>query len=143
MNDNTLRGRFAMRARRLKLTIFMAAVVCAQLVPAASASGPSLGETTVFARVPYPGQPWGIVVDGDRVWTASNAFMEPEVEEWPVWAYDLDTGRERTDDSTGIRRSGPTLMGLAGMAQDAQGRLYAVDMNGRIMRTIDPHRPGG
>jgi streptogramin lyase len=132
-----------MIARRLKLTIVMATVVCAQFLPTASANGPPLGETTVFARVPYPGQPWGIVVDGDTVWTTSGAFMELEVEEWPVWAYDLDTGREKTDDSMRIRRRGPAFMALAGMAQDAQGRLYAVDMNGRILRTTDARLPAG
>ena len=110
--------------------------------PAAGAEGPpALGETKVFARVPNPGQPQGIVVDGDTVWTTSAAFMQPEVEDWPVWAFDRRTGQEQVDDTMHVRRHGPALMALSGMALDTRGRLYAVDMNGRILRTTDGHRP--
>ena len=29
---------------------------------------PAVGETRVFARVPYPGEPVGLLVEGDTVW---------------------------------------------------------------------------
>lgn len=134
----------AMVVSRSKLIVVMALAwwLSGAVPPAVSAERPpALGETRVFARVPYPGQPQGIVVDGDTVWTSSAAFMEPEVEDWPVWAFDRRTGQEKVDDTMHVRRPGPVLMALSGLARDARGRLYAVDMNGRILRTTDGHRP--
>lgn len=96
---------------------------------------PALGETRVFTRVPHPGSGGGFVVDGDTVWTTTLSFMDPEVDRWPVWAYDRRTGREKVDQTFTIDRPGPALMALRGMARDAQGRLYIVDMNGRVLRT--------
>jgi outer membrane protein assembly factor BamB len=109
-------------------------------VPPASGekARPALGETMVLTRVPYPGQPAALVVDGDTVWTTTEAFMQPQVEEWPVWAYDRRTGREKVDETFTVHRPGPAVMALRGMARDAQGRLYLVDMNGRVLRTTGP-----
>jgi hypothetical protein len=126
---------------RTKLVALAAALGLAMSIPVAvpRASGeearPALGETRVFTRVPYPGGGGGFVVDGDTVWTTTLAFMDPEVDQWPVWAYDRRTGREKADLTFSIARPGPAVMALRGMARDAQGRLYLVDMNGRVLRT--------
>ena len=134
---------------RTKLLALAAALALVGSLPGGlpRASGdegsPVLGETRVLTRVPYPGQPWGMFVGEDTVWaTAPASYSEPEVEQWPVWAYDRRTGREKIDEAFRIPRPGPVLMALAGMARDAQGRLYVVDMNGRILRTT-VSSPGG
>jgi sugar lactone lactonase YvrE len=100
-------------------------------------SRPALGETKVFAHVAYPGQPVGILVDGDTVWTTPAALNQPDLVDWPVRAYDLKTGREEPDETMIIHRPGPADLALSGIARDAHGRLYVVDMNGRILRTTD------
>src|SRR5688572_477741 len=129
---------------RTKLIALAAALGLAMSIPVAvpRASGeearPALGETRVFTRVPYPGGGGGFVVDGDTVWTTTLAFMDPEVDRWPVWAYDRRNGREKADLTFSIARPGPAVMALRGMARDAQGRLYLVDMNGRVLRTTGP-----
>jgi len=48
------------------------------LTPAlASASQPAIGDTSVFATVPFPGHPFGVAVDRDRVyvWTSVGDFF--------------------------------------------------------------------
>ena len=132
-------------ARRTKLIALAAAVALAGSLPGGGlprASGdearPELGETRVFARVPYPGQPQAVYADGDTIWASAAALMQPELKEWPVWAYDRRTGQEKVDETFGIPSPGPALMALAGMARDDQDRLYIVDMNGRILRTPVP-----
>src|SRR5207302_4600013 len=57
-----------------------------------------------------------------------------------IWAYNLDTGEPAGLPSNPIevaRAASVQTMGLLGMALDAQGRLYAADMNGRVVR-VDP-----
>ncbi|MGH9002327.1 MAG: SMP-30/gluconolactonase/LRE family protein [Acidimicrobiia bacterium] len=92
----------------------------------------------MFARVPAPGGAGGFLVDGDTVWTTTLAFMQPEVDQWPVWAYDRRTGLEQVEKTFNIPRPGPAMMALRGMARDAQGRVYIVDMNGRVLRATWP-----
>lgn len=100
--------------------------------------GPALGETRVFTRVPTPGSGGGILVDGETVWAGALGFMQPEVDRWPVWAYDRRTGAEKADQRVSVERAGPAVMGLRGIVRDAQGRLYLLDMNGRVLRTTVP-----
>ena len=97
-------------------------------------SRPAVGETRVFSRVPHPGSGGGVVVDGDTVWVAALGFGDADVDRWPVWAHDRRTGAGKADHTFTVGRSAPTVMGLRGMARDAQGRLYVVDMNGRVLR---------
>jgi sugar lactone lactonase YvrE len=93
-------------------------------------------ETSVFARVPYPGQPTGILVDGDTVYVSGAGFATEPVDDWAVWAFDRRTGQPKMGETTRlVRHMLVSFMGLTGMAKDAQGRLYVVDMNGRILRT--------
>ncbi len=134
--------------RGTTLIALAAALALAGLLPGrlSLASGeerpPALGETRVFTRVPAPGGAGGFIVDGDTVWSTTLAFMQPEVDEWPVWAYDRRTGQEQVDQTFSVRRPGPASMALRGMARDAQGRLYIVDMNGRVLRAGAPGPDG-
>lgn len=129
---------------RTKVVAVAAALIMVAWLPGgvSPASGdearPALGETRVFTRVPSPGAGGGLVVDGDTVWTATLGFMHPEVDRWPVWAFDRRTGREKVDQTFTVHRAGPAVMALRGTARDAQGRLYLVDMNGRVLRTTVP-----
>jgi len=98
-------------------------------------------ETSVFARIPYPGQPAGILADGDTVYVSGAGFASEPVDDWAVWAFDRRTGRSQASGSARPARHMPaSFMGLTGMAKDAAGRLYVVDMNGRILRTTAGRR---
>lgn len=105
-------------------------------------SRPALDETRVFTRVPIPGSGGGIVVDGDTVWVGTLGFGDADVDRWPVWAHDRRTGAGKTGHTFTVQRTAPAVMGLRGMARDAQGRLYAVDMNGRVLRTTSASADG-
>jgi sugar lactone lactonase YvrE len=100
-----------------------------------------IGDTTVFAAVPYPGHPGGVAVDGDIVYTATfNPVFQALDGYDAIFAYDLATGALLTDRPNPIevpRMMPAAVMGLAGIALDAEGRLYVADMNGRIVR-VDP-----
>lgn len=128
-------------AVRTKVVALAATLTLVGWMPAAMspASGeesrPGSGETTVFTRVPFPGSGGGMVVDGETVWLGALGFGDAEADRWPVWAHDRRSGAEKADHSFTVGRSAPAVMGLRGMARDAQGRLYIVDMNGRVLRT--------
>lgn len=136
-----------MRTRR-SLHTTVAAGLCALLAGLSAASAAAtdgerraIGTGSVLAAVPYPGQPQGLLVEGDTVWTTPAAFGQVEVREWPIRAYDVRTGRERPEDTMVLPAPGPSSMALAGMARDARGRMYVLDMNGRLLRTTDNRRP--
>ena len=103
-----------------------------------------IGDARVFAKVAYPGHPGGIVVDGNTVYVnTANAFTPPDRaldESDSIFIYDTRTGKLDPHAPNPIlvpRRTTPGLMGLAGMALDAGGRLYIAEMTGRIVR-VDP-----
>ena len=107
-------------------------------VPAA----PAGGTIRTFAELPVtPGQPGGIWADGDTVYVDTFGFVtRPSDGADNVYAYDLNTGAllaDRPNPALIPRRFQVCIMGMAGMAQDAKGRLYLVDMNSRIVR-LDP-----
>lgn len=130
-----------MRTTRTLVVILMLASLesLGLILPAKAGQGRSagaIGETSVFARVPHPGQPTGILVDSDRVYVSGAGFVTEPVDDWTVWAFDRRTGRPKMGETPRFARDMPvSFMGLTGMAKDAQGRLYVVDMNGRILRT--------
>jgi sugar lactone lactonase YvrE len=119
----------------------LAVAACSScVVPAvAQASSPPIG---VFATVPYPGNPGGLVVNGRTLYADTSAanFDRPFDGKDDIFAYDLRTGQlltERPNPIAVIRQEPVAAMGLAGMALDAEGRIYVADMNGRVLR-VDP-----
>jgi DNA-binding beta-propeller fold protein YncE len=144
-------GRAAARAS--KRGAMFASVLClgalclgAVVAPEAGAATRQVGETQVFATVPYPGNPGGLLVSGQTLYvdtSAANFDREFDGKD-DIFAYDLRSGQLLAEEPNPIvvtRQSPVATMGLAGIAQDAEGRLYVADMNGRIMR-VDP-RTGG
>ena len=100
---------------------------------------PEFGDVSVFASAPAPGHPFGIAVDGDRVYVSTSAgdFFAPNLnsDDERVFTYDDDGNLVRT---TVIDTADNSDMGLFGLALDGnKGRdhkLYVADMNGRILR---------
>lgn len=136
-----MRSSRSLHARLAAGTCAVVGVFGAAGAAAGNATQATVGESRVLASVPYPGQPLGLLVEGNTVWTTPAAFGQVEVREWPIRAYDVRTGRERPEDTMVLPAPGPSSMALAGMARDAQGRMYVLDMNGRLLRTTDNRRP--
>src|ERR1700730_6351819 len=79
---------------------------------------PKFGETSVFATVPAPGHPFGVAVDGDRVFVSNSVgdffagdHMNSSGEQ--VLAYD---GRGTLVNTTPVATLPDATMGLWGMA---------------------------
>jgi len=128
------------------MSVRLTAIAIAVLVTAAPSMAQTperrIGDIEVFATLPYPGHPGGLAVAGRTVYVdTSNAdFDRPFDASDEIWAYNLDTGepaRLRSNPIEVARAASVQPMGLLGMALDAQGRLYAADMNGRVVR-VDP-----
>ena len=110
-------------------------------ITAESATRP-IGDIQVFATLGYPGHPGGLAVDGRTLYvTTSNAGFDRLFDTSDeIWAFRLDTGDPVQTGTNPIlvpRQESAQLMGLLGMALDAQGRMYIADMNGRVLR-VDP-----
>ena len=115
------------------------------LTPAlASASQPAIGDTSVFATVPYPGHPFGVAVDHGRTYISTSRgdfFASPNTggqlnsDGERVFAYDP---AGRLVNTTVIPTMPKADMGLFGLALDGNPtpthKLYVADMNGRILR---------
>jgi hypothetical protein len=99
----------------------------------------AIGDVTVFASAPAPGHPFGIAVDGDRVYVSTSAgdFFAGHVnsDDERVFSYDEDGSLIGT---TIIDTMPNSDMGLFGLALDGNPnpthKLYVADMNGRILR---------
>ncbi|MFL5912297.1 MAG: SMP-30/gluconolactonase/LRE family protein [Gaiellaceae bacterium] len=108
----------------------------------------------MFTTIPYPGQPGGMATIGRTLYVDTFGFaysgagdrVPPATWHRPadgyddVFAYDLDTGAlvGREPNPIVVPRTMPaTVMGLSGIAPGADGLLYVVDMNGRVLR-VDP-----
>src|SRR2546426_10179544 len=124
----------------------LTAIAIAVLVTAAPGMAQTpqrpIGDIQVFATLPYPGHPGGLAVAGRTLYvdTSNGDFDRPFDASEEIWAYNLDTGEPAGLPSNPIevaRATSVQPMGLLGMALDAQGRLYAADMNGRVVR-VDP-----
>src|SRR5437870_6206403 len=125
-----------------RLTAIAIAVLVTTVPGMAQTPKRPIGDIQVFATLPYPGHPGGLAVDGRNVYVdTSNAdFDRPFDPSDEIWSYSLDTGnptRGVLNPIEVVRAASVQTMGLLGMALDAQGRIYAADMNGRIVR-VDP-----
>ena len=114
----------------------------------AGAGGPrAFGDVSVFASAPAPGHPFGIAVDGDRVYVSTSAgdFFagHQNSDDERVFAYDDDGTLVGT---TVIDTAENSDMGLFGLALDGNSgrnhKLYVADMNGRILRLGTGNHPG-
>jgi hypothetical protein len=127
------------------VTAGMAAILAAPVlgpgsgVLAADPGQREFGEVSVFASAPAPGHPFGIAVDGDRVYVSTSAgdFFagHQNSDDERVFAYD-DQGT--LVGTTVIDTAQNSDMGLFGLALDGNTgknhKLYVADMNGRILR---------
>jgi len=134
--------------RRVLLVMGLLALLTAPALSPAAAAGRqrAIGDTTVFATVPAPGHPFGVAVDGDRVYVSTSAgdFFAPHEnsDNERVFTYDEDGTLRET---TVIETMPNATMGLFGLALDgnrgARHKLYVADMNGRILRLSLGGRP--
>jgi sugar lactone lactonase YvrE len=92
--------------------------------------------TEVFATVPFPGHPLGIVADGDTLYVGTHrtATGEPGV---PSHVYAYNRHGEITQDWT-IEGQTETGQGITGIALDHDGVLYIVDQAPSRVITLDP-----
>jgi hypothetical protein len=131
------------RGRRRLAGIGVAAAVMTTTVGGgigtALAGAPAFGDVSVFASAPYPGHPFGIAVDDNRVYVSTSAgdFFagHQNSDDERVFAYD-ESGQLVS--TTVIDTADNSDMGLFGLALDgnsgANHKLYVADMNGRILR---------
>src|SRR5437660_3328800 len=121
---------------------FMALAAPLSITPPALAEAAPrpIGDTRVFATIPYPGHPGGLAVSGQTLYvhTAAPGSDRPFDGQDEIFSYDLRTGGQTNQKPNPIDVSRvapvPQNMGLAGLVLDAAGRLYAADMNGRVVR---------
>jgi sugar lactone lactonase YvrE len=121
--------------------VVLAALVCGPAASATASGRRAVGDIQVWAQVPYPGNPGQAFVDGNTVWVDSSAanLDRPFDGQSVVWAYDARTHQlsSRRPNPIVVPEKSVNPMGLGMGAQDAEGRLYWADMNGRVVR-IDP-----
>jgi hypothetical protein len=133
------------KRRAWRVTVGLATIVAVSVlgpgsgVLAADPGHRAFGDVSVFASAPYPGHPFGIAVDGDRVYVSTSAgdFFagHQNSDDERVFTYD-DTGT--LVGATVIDTADDSDMGLFGLALDGNTgknhKLYVADMNGRILR---------
>lgn len=98
-----------------------------------------IGTTRLFDRIEDPGYPEGVVVEGDRLYVTSAAFVDAGV----VLEYNLTTGdllRMITFDPPAEPRGWER--GALGMTLDADARLYVAELIGARIVRFDPHEEG-
>ena len=107
-----------------------------------------VGDSRVFAPVPEPGHTEGIAIDGDTVFSGTTgdavAFSTGVKTPSVLLAFDRMSGELQYTMAVDGERLGTDapLNGIAGLAFDAEGRLYAVDIQGRILRfQLDRGKP--
>jgi hypothetical protein len=132
---------------KLRVVAALGAIVLGQALTPALASEsarPSIGDTTIFATVPFPGHPFGVAVDHARIYISTSRgdfFASPQTggqlnsDGERVFAYDL---AGKLVNTTSIATMPNSDMGLFGLALDGNPtpthKLYVADMNGRILR---------
>jgi sugar lactone lactonase YvrE len=123
-------------SRRFLIVAAIAALAGGLLVRAPGARADVAGagaQVTVFADVPAPGTPFGVVVRGSRVYVSTAAGNPTSVntEGERVFAF---TASGHLIDQVSVTEGPASNMGLYGMTFDAAGRLYVADMNGMVRR---------
>lgn len=122
----------------LKLAILAATALPLALPVGALAEGPArFGDSRVFATVPDPGNPEEIVVDGNTVYVGTTVGGDGAVigdgKPSKIFAFDTRTG-EQTNEITVEGEDVNALHGIAGLAVDRSGRLYAASVSHGILR---------
>jgi len=132
---------------KLRIVAALGAIVLGQALTPALASEsapPAIGDTSVFATLPFPGHPFGVAVDHARVYISTSRgdfFASPQTggqlnsDGERIFAYDEVGNLVNT---THIATMPNADMGLFGLALDGNPtpthKLYVADMNGRILR---------
>lgn len=131
MTLHAVRRRRRLATRRGTIAA-LAVVVLTPLVSAAELK-PAVGTASVFATVPAPGHPYGVLTTKDSVYVATGAGrpFSPNPGPEAVFRYRRSGGQPVA--TMPVTAMMPT-MGLHGMAEDGNGRIYVVDMNSRILR---------
>lgn len=112
-----------------------------------NAGRPAFGDTTVFATLPFPGHPFGVAVDRNRVYisTSRGDFFANQANSAGERVLTYDFGGKLVD-TTSIATMPDATMGLWGLALDGNPgkthKLYVADMNGRILRLSLDHKAG-
>ena len=138
-----------MKLRTVAVMGAMAFVPAITPALASESTRPAIGDTTVFATVPYPGHPFGVAVDHSRIYVSTSRgdfFASPPTggqlnsDGERVFAYDKAGHLVNT---TYIATMPNADMGLFGLALDGNPtpdhNLYVADMNGRILRLALGH----
>lgn len=133
-------------ARRWASARLMVAAAALSLAPlstsvaAADAAGhPAIGDTSIFATLPYPGHAFGIAVDTNRIYvsTSRGDFFANQTNSDGERVFAFDKAGKLVD-TTSIATMPDATMGLWGVALDGNHgkdhNLYVADMNGRILR---------
>jgi hypothetical protein len=114
-------------------------VVSFSPVSADDDGGQRIGDTDVFATLPFPGHPFGIAVDRDKIYvdTSRGDFFAQQTNSAGERVFTLDKHGNILQTTT-IPTMLDADMGLWGLALDGnrgdEHKLYVADMNGRILR---------
>jgi hypothetical protein len=117
----------------MRVRALLAAAVSFAFIASATPAGAGASyQASQFGPVPLPGHPFGVLATASAVYvtTSLGQAWRPGAGIDDVFTYRTSGGPPIA--STQVTTS-PT-MGLYGTAQDAAGRIYVVDMNGRILR---------
>lgn len=126
-----------MRFGRTTGGVLLASLLLTALLPGPGrASDRPIGDTRVFAAVPDPGQPAGIVMGRGNVYVTTLGVAHHPLTDPKIFAFGLGDAGLRSS-HTVPRDMAVGAMALYGAALDRRGCLYIVDMNGRIIR-LDP-----
>jgi len=131
------------RCRRLSLGLAAALAGVLWPLPAVADHHPpaTFGATRLFARVPAPGHPEGIVVHGGMVYVGTHVGVVPNAGGSPskIFGYDVATGAPSTEFSV-TGQNLRAVHGLLALAFGPDGRLYAVDRNPPRLLAFDVSR---